>query len=85
MIEVVDTGEGLELRRGGDDRGVRLDADDVARRLRQGSRLGLARACGVRRGLTVLDAMAGLGADSPADDCNGRPRDERPDMGAYER
>jgi 16S rRNA (guanine1516-N2)-methyltransferase len=42
---------------------VYLDLDDVQRRLRQGKKLALAKACGVRPGLRVLDGMAGLGLD----------------------
>jgi len=42
---------------------VCLDLDDVQRRLRQGKKLALAKACGVRPGLRVLDGMAGLGLD----------------------
>jgi 16S rRNA (guanine1516-N2)-methyltransferase len=44
--------------------GVCLDVAEVRRRLRQGRRLALARACGVgREPLRVLDAMAGFGLD----------------------
>jgi 16S rRNA (guanine1516-N2)-methyltransferase len=43
--------------------GYTLDIADVRRRLRQGRRLALAKACGVRPGLSVLDAMAGFGLD----------------------
>jgi 16S rRNA (guanine1516-N2)-methyltransferase len=42
---------------------VSLDVADVRRRIRQGRRLAVAKACGVRRGLCVLDAMAGFGLD----------------------
>jgi len=63
-VEVVATADGVELRRSGTTRGVRLDMEDVARRIRQGRKLALTRACGARPGLVVLDAMAGLGADA---------------------
>jgi 16S rRNA (guanine1516-N2)-methyltransferase len=43
--------------------GYTLDIADVRRRLRQGRRLALAKACGARQGLSVLDAMAGFGLD----------------------
>jgi 16S rRNA (guanine1516-N2)-methyltransferase len=43
--------------------GICLDLADVGKRLRQGRRLALARACGVRPGWSVLDAMAGFGRD----------------------
>jgi 16S rRNA (guanine1516-N2)-methyltransferase len=42
---------------------VSLAMKDVRRRLRQGRRLALAKACGARPGLSVLDAMAGFGLD----------------------
>lgn len=53
----------LELRARGDGAGVYLKLDDVRRRLRQGRQLALAKACGARPGLRVLDGMAGLGLD----------------------
>jgi 16S rRNA (guanine1516-N2)-methyltransferase len=62
-VDVVDSADGLELRLRGEPRGVSLDLDEIARRLRQGRRLALARACGARPGLDVLDAMAGIGTD----------------------
>jgi 16S rRNA (guanine1516-N2)-methyltransferase len=43
--------------------GACLDIDDVRRRLRQGRKLALAKACGARPALRVLDAMAGFGLD----------------------
>jgi len=43
--------------------GVCLNIDDVRRRLKQGKQLAVAKACGVRAGWSVLDAMAGLGLD----------------------
>jgi 16S rRNA (guanine1516-N2)-methyltransferase len=43
--------------------GVCLDITEVRRRLRQGRRLALARACRARPGWRVLDAMAGFGLD----------------------
>ncbi|HTO58593.1 MAG TPA: class I SAM-dependent methyltransferase [Pseudomonadales bacterium] len=47
-----------------DARGLCLDVDDVRRRLRQGRRLALAKACGVGpEPPRVLDAMAGFGLD----------------------
>jgi 16S rRNA (guanine1516-N2)-methyltransferase len=42
---------------------VCLDVADVRRRIRQGRRLAIAKACGVRQDLSVLDAMAGFGLD----------------------
>jgi 16S rRNA (guanine1516-N2)-methyltransferase len=56
----------LELRQPGDEAGICLVIDDVRRRLRQGSKLAIARACGVRPRLRVLDGMAGLGLDGIA-------------------
>ena len=54
----------LRLVGADDPRGVCLDVADVRRRLRQGRRLALAKACGVGRDRTrVLDAMAGFGLD----------------------
>ncbi len=53
----------LELRARDDAAGVYLDLDEVQRRLRQGRKLALAKACGVQPGLRVLDGMAGLGLD----------------------
>jgi len=47
-----------------DPRGLCLEVGDVKRRLRQGRRLALAKACGVgAEPLRVLDAMAGFGLD----------------------
>ncbi len=43
--------------------GVCLQLDDVRRRVRQGRKLALAKACGVRPALRILDGMAGLGLD----------------------
>ena len=40
-----------------------LNIDDVRRRVRQGRKLALAKACGVRPALRVLDGMAGFGLD----------------------
>ncbi len=40
-----------------------LSLQDVQRRLAQGRQLDLARACGLRPGLRILDAMAGFGLD----------------------
>lgn len=53
----------LELRAGGESHGVYLKLDDLRRRLRQGRGLALAKACGVRPRLRVLDGMAGFGLD----------------------
>ncbi len=53
----------LELCAGDDGTGVCLRIDDLQRRVRQGRKLALAKACGVRPGLRVLDGMAGLGLD----------------------
>jgi 16S rRNA (guanine1516-N2)-methyltransferase len=44
-------------------RGLALERTELERRLRQGRRIGLARAVGARAGLRVLDAMAGFGTD----------------------
>jgi 16S rRNA (guanine1516-N2)-methyltransferase len=63
-VEVVPTPQGLELRHTGARRGVRLNLEEVEHRLRQGGALALARACGARPGLAVLDVMAGLGFDA---------------------
>lgn len=60
---LVRTNGRLELRAGDDERGVCLRVDDLQRRVRQGRQLALAKACGVRPGLRVLDGMAGLGLD----------------------
>ncbi len=60
---LVRTNGRLELRGGDDERGVCLRIDDLQRRVRQGRQLALAKACGVRPGLRVLDGMAGLGLD----------------------
>jgi 16S rRNA (guanine1516-N2)-methyltransferase len=57
------TDGGLVLVRGGDRKGVALESRDLSRRLKQGRRLLLARACDARDGVSVLDAMAGLGLD----------------------
>ena len=43
--------------------GVCLQIDEVRRRVRQGRKLALAKACGVRPALRILDGMAGLGLD----------------------
>ena len=53
----------LQLHRRDAAAGVCLMIDDVRRRLRQGRKLALAKACGVRPDLRVLDAMAGFGLD----------------------
>jgi 16S rRNA (guanine1516-N2)-methyltransferase len=54
----------LRLLGPSDARGAYLDVDDVQRRLRQGRRLALAKACGVTGDrVAVLDAMAGFGLD----------------------
>ena len=54
----------LRLVGADDARGVCLDVADLRRRLRQGRRLALAKACGVgRERIRVLDAMAGFGLD----------------------
>jgi len=42
---------------------ISLDIADIRRRVRQGRRLAIAKACGVRPDLNVLDAMAGFGLD----------------------
>ena len=64
---------GFALRRSGgelrlvcaaDAHGASLEVADVQRRLRQGRRLALAKACGAgRERIRVLDAMAGFGLD----------------------
>ncbi len=56
-------GDGLALRRRGDRLGVRLQRAEIERRLRQGRKLALAKAVGIRPGLHVLDGMAGFGLD----------------------
>lgn len=43
--------------------GACLNIDDVRRRVRQGRKLSLAKACGARPALHILDAMAGFGLD----------------------
>ena len=53
----------LELCRAGTRGGVRLEVEEVLRRL-QGAKTDLARACGARRGLRICDATAGLGVDA---------------------
>jgi len=53
----------LELRSGDSAAGVSLNIADVQRRSRQGRGLALAKACGIRPGLRVLDGMAGFGLD----------------------
>ena len=53
----------LQLHRRNDAAGVCLMIEDVRRRIRQGRKLALAKACGVRPELRVLDAMAGFGLD----------------------
>ncbi|NJN50533.1 MAG: class I SAM-dependent methyltransferase [Gammaproteobacteria bacterium] len=62
-ISVVEGRDGLELLAAGEARGVSLDSAELLRRVRAGRRSPLARACAVRPGLRVLDAMAGLGLD----------------------
>ncbi len=62
-LEVCETSHGLELKSSADTRGVALDIEALARRVRQGHRGALARACGTTRQPLVLDAMAGLGLD----------------------
>lgn len=54
---------GLALHKSGEGGGVMLERDELTRRLRQGKRLLLARACGVGAGISILDAMAGFGLD----------------------
>jgi 16S rRNA (guanine1516-N2)-methyltransferase len=53
----------LELCANGARSGVCLQIDDVRRRIRQGGRLALAKACGIHNGPVILDAMAGWGTD----------------------
>ncbi len=53
----------LELCAADSTNGIFLRIDDVERRVRQGRKLALAKACGARAGLRVLDGMAGLGLD----------------------
>ncbi len=60
---LVRTSVRLELRAGDDEHGVCLRIEDLQRRVRQGRQLALAKACGVRPGLRILDGMAGLGLD----------------------
>lgn len=54
---------GLLLCRSDEEPGVALERGELNRRLRQGKRLLLARACGVGSDVSVLDAMAGFGLD----------------------
>ncbi len=53
----------LTLSGAGVPTGFCLDLAQVNRRLHQGKRLALAKACGARAGWTVLDGMAGFGLD----------------------
>ena len=53
----------LQLCERGAPCGTCLNIDDVRRRLHQGRKLSLAKACGARVGLLILDAMAGFGLD----------------------
>ena len=46
-----------------DKQSMRLSLDDIRRRSLSGRRSPLSRACGVRDGMTVLDAFAGWGTD----------------------
>ena len=54
---------GLQLHKSGERGGVKLSDHDLRRRLRQGKRLLLARACAAGPGVSVLDATAGFGLD----------------------
>ena len=54
---------GLQLQKSGERGGVGLSERDLQRRLRQGKRLLLARACAAGPGVSVLDATAGFGLD----------------------
>ncbi len=56
------TGDRLELHVDGGT-GVYLKLEDAQRRARQGRKLALAKACGARPRLRVLDGMAGFGLD----------------------
>ena len=62
-FRLVASPSGLTLCRVGDRKGVALQPADVQKRLRQGRRLLLARACGAQPGVSVLDGMAGFGLD----------------------
>lgn len=53
----------LQLCERGAPFGACLNIGDVRRRMRQGRKLALAKACGARPALHVLDAMAGFGLD----------------------
>jgi 16S rRNA (guanine1516-N2)-methyltransferase len=70
-IEIAAGPGGLTLCRRGEPGGVNLDLGDLDRRLRQGGRLAIARACAARPGLRVLDGMAGLGYDAAVLACRG--------------
>lgn len=65
-LVAIETPDGLELGSHDVARGVALDLDALARRVREGRRSALARACGVTNRPHVLDAMAGLGLDGMA-------------------
>lgn len=57
------TASGLVLAKAGEPHGVSLRAADLERRVKQGRKSLLARACDARPGTTVFDAMAGFGLD----------------------
>ena len=71
IVEVRRGARGLELAFEGDARGASIDIDEIRRRLKQGRRLALGRACGAVDGAKVLDAMAGLGVDGVTLACLG--------------
>ncbi|MDF1561520.1 MAG: class I SAM-dependent methyltransferase [Deltaproteobacteria bacterium] len=54
---------GLQLCKDGERGGAMLRPQDLKRRLQQGKKLLLARACKAAPGITVLDATAGFGLD----------------------
>ena len=57
------TVSGVQLCKSGERGGAMLHARDLSRRLQQGRRLLLARACAAAPGVSVLDATAGFGLD----------------------
>ena len=65
-VRIEITAAGVRIGKEGESGHVVVELREVDRRARQGQRLALARACGVRAGLRVLDAAAGFGLDGLA-------------------